>query len=309
MIKRIFLTLFILSFSACSFYRQIPTEPISLLFAGDLMMARDVSWKIDNVHDGDGNYLFEDIQDEIGKSDVFFYNLESPFGENCRTDRNTSMMFCLEKDKVDYLPRGLEFTVVSLANNHVYNTLQSGFEITEDILKENNFLTIGAGTDWDDVHDGKIIEINEFKIGFLGYTYSQNIFQDFEAAEIHLEDMERDIKKIKEKVNFVVISCHFGNEYKNLHNSFQEEIAHGAVDFGADLVIGHHPHVIQDFEDYKGKRIYYSLGNFVFDQHWSENTRNGILVQMEIDHDGVSYAEVPIYSGDDYRVTYPPSDE
>lgn len=303
--KSVYIIIVILSFSACTFYPKIPSEPISILFGGDLMMARDISWKIDNIHEGNGNYLFEDLRDEIEDNDLIFYNLESPFGEDCPTARSTSMVFCLDEEKVDYLPKGKKFTVINLANNHITNTLYNGFELTEKILRENNFLTIGAGTNWSDVHNGEILEINNFKIGFLGYTYSPNIFApDYEIAEIHIEDLERDVKALREKVNFVIVSFHFGNEYKNLHNKTQEQIAHSAIDFGADLIIGHHPHVVQDFEDYKGKRIYYSLGNLLFDQHWSEDTRKGILVKLKIDQESLSYEEIPVYSAKDYRVEF-----
>jgi poly-gamma-glutamate synthesis protein (capsule biosynthesis protein) len=70
-----------------------------------------------------------------------------------------------------------------------------------------------------------------------------------------------------------------GEEYELTHNAFQEDIAHKAIDFGADLIVGHHPHVVQDIEEYKGRLVAYSLGNFVFDQNFDEKTKEGIILK------------------------------
>ncbi len=85
------------------------------------------------------------------------------------------------------------------------------------------------------------------------------------------------IMNAKAQSDVLIVSFHFGEEYKTVHNSRQEELAHGAIDSGADMVIGHHPHVIEDVEVYKDKPIVYSLGNFIFDQNFSTNTMRGML--------------------------------
>ncbi len=83
----------------------------------------------------------------------------------------------------------------------------------------------------------------------------------------------------KSQADLVFASFHWGNEYSR-HSKRQEVLAHLAIDSGADVVVGHHPHWIQEVEEYRGKPIYYSLGNLVFDQMWSDPTRKGLILKL-----------------------------
>ena len=94
------------------------------------------------------------------------------------------------------------------------------------------------------------------------------------------EKIKKDIKKTKEKFNIVIVSMHFGNEYEKQPSAEQKRFSYLAVDSGADLVIGHHPHVVQPIEQYKNGYIAYSLGNFIFDQAFSKETMEGLLLKM-----------------------------
>jgi poly-gamma-glutamate synthesis protein (capsule biosynthesis protein) len=95
---------------------------------------------------------------------------------------------------------------------------------------------------------------------------------------------------------FVVVFLHWGNEYETLHTKSQEDFAHFFIDSGVDLVVGAHPHVVQDVETYNGKRIYYSLGNFVFDQYWNEEVQTGLMVKVVLEGDSVTYEDITITS-------------
>ncbi|HXK39418.1 MAG TPA: CapA family protein, partial [Candidatus Paceibacterota bacterium] len=95
---------------------------------------------------------------------------------------------------------------------------------------------------------------------------------------------------------FVAVFTHWGNEYEATHSSAQETFAHLLIDSGADLVVGAHPHVVQDVEIYKGKHIYYSLGNFVFDQYWNDAVQTGLMVLVTLDDDRTAYQELSIKS-------------
>ena len=97
---------------------------------------------------------------------------------------------------------------------------------------------------------------------------------------------EEIIQNAAKQVDYLIISFHFGKEYKNIHNERQEYLAHKAVDNGAKLVIGHHPHVAQDTEVYKNSFIAYSLGNFIFDQAFSKNTMQGMLLEVKLRRNG-----------------------
>ena len=112
--------------------------------------------------------------------------------------------------------------------------------------------------------------------------------------------MSTDVMELRERVDIIVVSMHDGTEYAHASNVNQQKFAHTAIESGADLVIGHHPHVVQEVEMYQGKYIFYSLGNFIFDQMWSIDTRQGLAVKILLDKSGVkdvSYVPIMI---DDY---------
>ena len=94
------------------------------------------------------------------------------------------------------------------------------------------------------------------------------------------------IKNASKQVDSLVGSFHFGDEYKTIHNKRQEELAHKAIDDGAKIVVGTHPHVVEDTEVYKNGYIAYSLGNFIFDQSWSKPTMQGMLLEIKLSKDG-----------------------
>ena len=114
--------------------------------------------------------------------------------------------------------------------------------------------------------------------------------------------MSQKCKKISttKNVDFVIVSMHAGIEYEHLSAKDQQKFARAAVDAGADLVIGHHPHVVQEMEKYKDKLIFYSLGNFIFDQMWSEDTRQGVAVEITFAKNSSPSADnfFPIYISD-----------
>ncbi|MDO8639791.1 MAG: CapA family protein, partial [bacterium] len=99
-------------------------------------------------------------------------------------------------------------------------------------------------------------------------------------------DFDEIIQNASGLVDYLIVSFHFGDEYKTKHNARQEYLVHKAIDNGAKIIIGHHPHVIQDTEIYKNGYIAYSLGNFIFDQSWSEPTMQGMLLEIKLNKDG-----------------------
>jgi poly-gamma-glutamate synthesis protein (capsule biosynthesis protein) len=108
------------------------------------------------------------------------------------------------------------------------------------------------------------------------------------VASAFVERVAREVGSLKQEANFVIVAFHWGREYTHDPTDRQVELAHAAVDAGADLVIGSHPHWVQGIELYKGKLITYSLGNFVFDQMWSQETREGVIAKYVFDEDGLA---------------------
>lgn len=125
------------------------------------------------------------------------------------------------------------------------------------------------------------------KVAFLGYTdlISPQVSATEKSAGIsflNIDQMIKDVGEAKSKSDLVVVSFHWGEEYQTKHNQKQEEIAKVAIDAGASLVVGHHPHVVQEVEQYKDGWIAYSLGNFVFDQNFSWGTTHGLALEVAI---------------------------
>lgn len=111
-----------------------------------------------------------------------------------------------------------------------------------------------------------------------------------------LNDILEDVRAVRQQVDLVVVSLHWGVEYVDQPSKAQREMAYRLIDEGVDLILGHHPHWLQGLEVYHDKLIAYSLGNFIFDQNWSESTREGLVLQAELDHNGVQKARVrPVF--------------
>ena len=127
----------------------------------------------------------------------------------------------------------------------------------------------------------QIITINNTQIALIAFNDIPPYVNDIN--KLSEETLVNQIKEIRPKVDFLIITPHWGNEYQ-MASSRQKNLARLAIDSGADLIIGHHPHWVQEIEEYQGKLIYYSLGNFIFDQMWSEKTRQGIIAKITIEN-------------------------
>ena len=177
------------------------------------------------------------------------------------------------------------FDVVSIANNHIWDYGEEAFLDTLEILRKNGIQPVGGGEDYSKAHEPVIKEIRGTKIAFLSYTdlVSRSLTTESSIPAISFaekEEIVRDIKEARRNADIVVALFHWGDEYKTRPNALQEDLAHAAIDAGARIVIGHHPHTIQDTEEYNGGFIAYSLGNLVFDQNFSEETRRGLMLRV-----------------------------
>src|SRR3989304_3144736 len=190
------------------------------------------------------------------------------------------------------------------ANNHFGNQGKKGMNYTMDFLTENQINYSGAGTNLTKARRPTLIDVNGSKIAFLSYEGVDSTPQNYVAdatssgfAKWNLNTLALDIKNAKnEKAEFIIVSMHAGTEYKYLPRDDQKDFARKTIDLGADLVIGHHPHRIQTFENYHGKMIFYSLGNLVFDQMWSEQTKQGMVIKFEFVSNQIkSFQIIPVY--------------
>ncbi len=274
---------------------QIPTdlktEPITLLAVGDIMLGRSVNTKIQKQKDI--TFPFQKINSLFQNSNIVLINLESPFDQNC-PETDTGMVFCADQKSVNGL-LSLRVTHANLANNHINNQGAKGIELTKNLLLQNKITPIGLSTG-----SGIIVsQIKNTKIAFLGFNdvppYPKEI------NNLKKELLLKQLEVATKSADMVIVNFHWGNEYQQ-KSKRQQEFAHLAVDYGADLVIGHHPHRVQEVEVYKKVPIFYSLGNFVFDQLWSRKTREGIIAKVLFENNQVStYSAIPILINKDYQ--------
>jgi gamma-polyglutamate biosynthesis protein CapA len=167
------------------------------------------------------------------------------------------------------------FDIFCLANNHILDYGRRALTETQDILASNGLVGIGAGNNKKEAASARIIKINSTTFAFLSYSavpdFGEQLNENLPCPAIaDSATIIAEIIKCRSISDFVIVTYHWGVEYSRLPAKKQIDIAHISIDNGADLVIGHHPHVIQGIEKYHGKFILYSLGNFVFDQHKQE---------------------------------------
>lgn len=258
-----------------------PTLPISIIFFGDGMFDRGVKNSVKKNFNDDFNQLFVNLQ-EIKTYDIAFLNLEGPVSEN---GKNVGSKYSFRfEPRVATALSNAGFDVVSSANNHMGDWTLTAFKDTLVHLKENAIKFTGAGMTKSDAETPTIVDVRGTKIGFIGFTdVGPNWLEakDTQAGILLASDprFTEIISNAKSQVDFLVVSFHWGNEY-SAHTTRQTTLAHTAIDNGADAIIGHHPHVEQATEWYKEKFIAYSLGNFIFDQYFSEETMKGLSVAL-----------------------------
>lgn len=265
-------------------FTKAKEKTTTLIFVGDIMLNRGVEYMVKEYGDGDYRFSFLKIADYLKDADILFGNLESIISDKGEK-AGSIYSFRAEPEAIDGL-KYAGFDVLSLANNHIFDYGRSAMEDCVFRLREAGIDYVGAGFSEKQAQTGVIKEIKGTKIAFLAYTNlgSENwrAGPDFSGIAWLDQRIEADVKKAKAASDLVVVSFHWGEEYQKEPNSEQKHFAYLAIDSGADLVVGHHPHVIQPIEKYKQGWIAYSLGNFIFDQGFSEETMRGRLLEVLI---------------------------
>ena len=279
--------------SKISFPERIPVTRI--LLGGDVMLSRYVG-ALARQRDDPASPL-RDVSDLFSSADIAFVNLEAPFSDRGRKVE-AGMVFKAEPEMIEAL-RVAGIDIVSTANNHARDCGGYGVEFTLNWLQKNGIETVGTGQTAALAHEGAILERNQVGFGFLAYTYDQSngnhADQDDRVAMMDLEEMVEDVKKLQERCDVVIVSMHAGTEYLQKPNAQQREFAHAAIDAGATIVVGHHPHVTQPVEDYGKGVVFYSLGNLAFDQFQRKETQRGWIADVRfISNRLVGYGIIPV---------------
>lgn len=254
---------------------------------GDIMLDRGVKLKIKTEGKGDYKFPFLKIADYLKDADLLVGNLEGPI-----SDKGTNVGSIYSFRMIPTTTQGLTyagFDILSLANNHSFDYGRLALEDTLKRLKEAGINYIGAGFNDKEAFSPVIKEVKGIKIAFLSYTDLGTKFWRADASSSGIawisqndfEKVKKEIEEAKKNVDYLIVILHSGNEYETTTaNKFQRDFAKMAIDSGADLFIGHHPHVVQPSEQYNNKWIFYSLGNFVFDQSFSTSTMEGEIVKV-----------------------------
>jgi poly-gamma-glutamate capsule biosynthesis protein CapA/YwtB (metallophosphatase superfamily) len=269
---------------------KTPDPIVTLMAVGDVMLSRDVDTKIQKYQDY--TYPFLKTADLLKSADITFGNLESPITPGRKINTN-EMVFRADPEVVEGLNLA-GFDVLTLANNHSLNFGKEGLNDTFGYLKDTGIEYIGAGESVSEAYLPTIREAGYITFAFLGYSYAGKALDSYESLEYNptvafmdTEKMIVDVEQATNLADYVIVSMHDGYEYQFTPNQHQKDFAHAAIDAGAALVVGHHPHVVQTMEEYNNGFILYSLGNFVFDQMWSQETREGIIAEIAFSKRGI----------------------
>lgn len=238
---------------------------ITILATGDVVPGRSVNYQ--TLKYGDFNWPWKNTASVLKSADLTYVNFEVPLYDNCPVT-NEGMNFCGDP-KVATAVKNAGVDVANIANNHAGDHGTAGVKVTTDFLENAGISVTG---------NGQIVyqKVKGTTFAFLGYNDVTSVYNPSPADEATIK---KDVLDAKSKADVVIVGFHWGIEYTAQPSERQVKLAHAAIDDGADLILGNHPHWIQPLEFYKGKAIMYAHGNFIFDQMWSEKTEEGVVAK------------------------------
>ncbi len=265
-----------------SHIKSDPKKSTTFIIGGDTMLDRDV-W---HNYKGDGiEKVFSGLGSRVFRgSDLSIINLEGPISNKPISDDwpQRSLVFNMSPTTIKALQYA-KIGAVSLANNHTLNAGASGFATTQNLLKEAGINYVGEQIGFDKTKDILRVDggipISVLAIDALT-LFDQDVFKQAIIEE-------------KQAGRFVIVMPHWGEEYNNDHNKSQYNFASNWIRAGADLIVGSHPHVIQDIGIIDGKPVIYSLGNLVFDQYFSKATQESLIVAGTVTEEKITLSILP----------------
>jgi poly-gamma-glutamate capsule biosynthesis protein CapA/YwtB (metallophosphatase superfamily) len=265
---------------------ELPQAPLTgaqvkLSFVGDVIFSSRVE---DQLKKSGYDYPYSFVKEYLQNADYTIANLETPVTERGDVQKKEYVY----RSSPLALPAFKEagFDLVNLANNHVMDYGPQGLLDTFDSLKRADVKYIGAGKDVSEAYSPIIVEKQGIKIAFLGFSrvvpeasWKAGVKHPGVADTYNYKMPVEAIQKARQQADLVVVIAHWGVERQDNPDKYQTELAHRYIDAGADLIVGGHPHVLQGFENYKGKWIAYSLGNFIFTVNEVQKTLETVILQ------------------------------
>lgn len=273
----------ILAAAAILFYYY--TKPVHIIAAGDILLARGVSEYLD---ENGCDYPYSSVKEEIIKGDIAIANLECPLTDSGNAVlKRPELIFKGSMLNAAALKKA-GFDLLNLANNHTMDQGRDGLMDTIKVLDSCGIRPLGAGVTRGEARKAVFVEKGKTRIGFLGYSDfpPEGYIYDEDKADVARVDMDslgEEVRSAREQCDFLLVAFHWGKEFDSFPSNRQREMAHEAVENGADIILGHHPHVLQSVEKYKGSLIFYSLGNFVFDRQLPKGTDESVIIDITVD--------------------------
>ena len=276
---------------------------VSLVAVGDVMLGGRLR-RVIAEHDED--YPFAGVRPLLRRAQILVGNLEGPLAQVARRqERNFS--YCVHPRLAGALARA-GFSAMTLANNHLLDCGREGVVETLEALEAVGVAPLGAGRDRKAAHAPRIFEAGGRRIGVLAYYWNRRTAATSTLPGSAMDtrrELEEDIRDLRGRVDHVVAIFHWGVPYVREPAEDDRQKARFAVECGADAVIGHHPHIVQPFEIWQGRPIFYSVGNFTFG---SGNSRaESLLLGLKFEERGTTVLLHPLYvKNRDPRVNYQP---
>lgn len=277
--------------------------PLSLIAVGDIMLGGRTK-RVVAEHGAD--YPFGAVLPILRRASLVLGNLEGPFARKARRERR-NYSYRVNVELAPSLARA-GIHVVTLANNHLLDCGRAGVLETLEVLAAAGVAPLGAGADEKAAHAPIIRQESRSRIGLLGYYWNRRCAATADlpgSAMDSREALEADIRGLRDQVDRVVATFHWGIPYEREPSPEDRAKAHFAVDCGADAVVGHHPHIVQPFEIYRGCPIFYSVGNFAFGS--GNSGAEGLMVGFRFEDRNTLVDVYPLYvKNRDPRVHYQP---
>lgn len=262
---------------------------ISIGFSGDIAFSEYTK----EIYK-DKNVLDKKIYSFLNKNDYNVLNFESPVTQSNIT-KKAALAHKSSYDSLLFVKKNFKNIILSLANNHMMDFGPKGLLDTINTLEKEKITYIGAGKNQDEATKYVIVG-DEVKVGIISCQYKKYMIATEEdpgtAQDYHFDIIKRKIKELKQKVDWVVMVYHGGEEFLNVPMPYTRKMYKQMLGWGADIVVAHHPHTVQGYEKIGKKMIFYSLGNFIFDtdfQRAQDGTDEGVLLSISFDKNDFSF--------------------
>ncbi|MGN0170594.1 MAG: CapA family protein [Lachnospiraceae bacterium] len=281
------------------------TAAIQIGFTGDLSFSGYFSkaYKQEQVY-------AESVKQFLAENDANVINQESPVTQ-CRVTKKRRLAHRSDPEVISYIKEQIPNPVFSLANNHMMDYNRIGMMDTLDNMKETGSEFIGAGNNIEEASRYVVIG-EDVKVAILSLQY-----KNFRVAgkrksgpfhESRKDVLAERIAQMRKEADWVVVVYHGGDEFLYAPMPYTRKLLHSYLDLGADIVVAHHPHVVQGYETVGKKMIFYSLGNFMFDtdyQRVQEGTTEGMLLRLSFTKDSYEFSNMPIHINRDEHTVEP----